>query len=324
MKEQRPSPRQIPKADTYLEAARRVADFLRADQLPSGTIYDRQEASPTRDDHYGHSHFALLAAQLFRTTGDESWLEPMRRAMLYCVNLWDQHPERCGHRDFNAIAIAEAYELVRDVLPEDERARCEAYLRGCRRPLVLGRGNHFTIIYCTFYRLGQIFQNEDDCRWARRCMNDRILPAFAPDGFWCDQVGPENLFGRAHWPMGYHPFNLVYLHRYILASDDANARKVFLKALDATAGLVAPDGDFNALGRDQESNFTYTALVYAYEAGAAEIVETDPERAALYREVAARGWAWLQQYLCRDGYFRIKPNELERTSGEATITMRTM
>jgi len=307
--------RQTPNREEYLAAARRVATFLREDQLPSGTIYDRQEGAATRDDHYGHSHFALLTAQLFRMTGDESWLEPMRRAMLYCVDLWEQHPERGGHRDFNDVAVAEAYALVSDILPEDERARWEGYLRDCTRPGFLGRGNHHTIIYHTFYRLGQIFEREDDCQWAQQCMNDRILPAFAPDRFWCDNVGPERLFENAYWPMAYHPFNLVYLHRYILASGDRKAREVFLEALEASAGLVAPDGDYNVLGRDQESNVSYTSLVYAYEAGAAEVAGEDSEKAERYREVAARAWDWLQQYLCEDGFFRIKPNELDPLRG---------
>ena len=304
-----------PGRETYLQAAKKVATFLREDQLPSGNIYDRQEASASRDDHYGHSHFALLCALLFKATEDDSWLEPMRRAMLYCVELWEQHPERGGHRDFNDIAVAEAYGLVSEVLPEDERAKWRSYLEACQRPERLGRGNHFTIIYHTFYRLGQLFGRDDDCRWATQCMRERVLPAFAPDGFWCDHVGPDRLFDGAYWPMAYHPFNLAYLHRYFLASGDEDALEVFLRALDASVGLVAPDGDFNVLGRDQESNFSYTSLVYAYEAGAAQVADREPDRAALYREVARRAWGWLQNYLRDDGYFRIKPNDLEHLRG---------
>lgn len=308
----------VPKRNDYIEVAKSIADFLRQNQLSTGAIYDRTEGMCSPDDSYGPSNFALLAAQLFKVTGDKSWIEPMRRAMLYYLNLLEKQPQwnSIGYRDFNDIAILEAYELVRDFLPENERNKWKNHLRTCPRPTVLRRMNHWTAIYCTFYRLGQIFQREEDCHWAQQCMRELILPAFAPDGFWCDHVGKKSLFVKgAYWPMAYHPFNLVYLYRYILASDDQRARQIFLKALDATVGLIAPDGDFNALGRDQESNFSYSSLVYVYEAGAYEVADKDPEKATLYREVVRRAWAWLQQYLCSDGYFRVKPNDMEHLRG---------
>ncbi len=227
----------------------------------AGGIFDPIDGR-VQGEHYSTSHFALLAAILFRETGEATFLESAKLAIDFHLrtspNEYQPMSEWMYHWDFQNYAFVLSFELLRDQLMPEER---KTWQRGLKK----WRTNHRNkLINWAAMRAWAYAERRELVRspldtllmkWNLRTM----AGAQSPDGSFDDNPNLSR-------PIQYHIFTVAIVHRLWLLTQETSLKRWFDAGIDYFMPFVDPDGEFNYVGRGHRQIFGYAAAIYALEA----------------------------------------------------------
>lgn len=282
--------------------------LYRSNGYTTGKLYDQYGVfdpfeGRVEGDHYATSHFVLMAAAMFRLTGEPKYLQSCifsGEFCLRCLNgypyiLWDMH------FDFNNYALALACYLLGDELPVEVRGRwIHALSRAAQNKHRVGNWFGQRLLYYSLFKklsgsLGavkSIRKNVDRVMYSR---------CFASDGAVEDHPGKSR-------PIQYHAFNLAIILMLGGLERWRNAGTLVGDGLDYLVQFIAPDGDFNYYGRGQKQIFAYSPALFAFETSALSRPEL--------KESAIKVWNFVRRQQRSEGDFQLV---LSPVSGDTRV-----
>ncbi|HWR04513.1 MAG TPA: hypothetical protein VN419_10890 [Humidesulfovibrio sp.] len=249
-------------------------------------------------EHYSATHFALLGCLLDQADPDPARL-PLIRAALefhartsggeYAKGSW------AYHWDFNNYAFAKSLVLLGDALPTAERARGLGVMRAWKE-------NRHKTVNWLFMRAYNATLRRKLCGGLTDALRARYnlflsLRCQLEDGCIEDVRHTSR-------PIQYHAFSTALLHQLYLLTGERRFLRRFLAGLEYLLPFVAPDGDFNYLGRGHEQIFGYGVALYVLEAG----LPHAGGNAQRVDEAAERCLAHLSRYTTPEGCFPLVLN----------------
>ncbi len=264
-----------------------------------GGIYDPVD-DRVLGEHYSTSCFALLGAVLFRITGDKKYLPPSKQAIDFHIRTYkDKYifsPQNY-HSDFNNYAFIETYNLLKDVLVEEEKRNWIEALKNAR----LGRniGTNWMAKRASFLilrdRLG-IKKN-----YFYKILYSLILGLIKRNQ---KKDGCIDDFKNRSRPIQYHVYTLALMGRIFEVTHKEFIKKMFLKGVEYFLYFIDPKGDFNFKGRGQEQIFGYGAAIFVLELAK----KLDEKNGAYYQKLLDQLWEFVLSFKRKDGHFPLVLN----------------
>lgn len=227
----------------------------------AGGIFDPIDGR-VQGEHYSTTHFALLSAILFSETREKKYLDAARLAMEFHLRTspteYAPFSSWMYHWDFQNYAFILSYRLLKNHLPNDERAAWERGILSMKTNHKNKLTNWAAMRAWAFAERAQLFGRRID--HLRMLWNLRdVKKARHADGCFDDD------FNRSR-PLQYHLFTIAILHRLWLLSKDETLKEWIEAGVEYFLPFIDPEGDFNYLGRGQEQIFGSAAAIYALEA----------------------------------------------------------
>lgn len=262
-----------------------------------GGIYDSIDKR-VFGEHYSATHFALLAAVLFRMTDEFEYLNSAKLAIDFHIRT-SKDEYKYGdwnyHWDFNNYAFLETYNLLHGALSSEERERWETSIKSWKTNTHQVTNWLVMRAYSYLFRY-KLFGSFSDYWEYKRILN-HVKRAQLKDGCFEDVKGESN-------PVQYHVFTLAILHRIYQVTKIRGLKKRFLKGVDYFKYFVDPDGDFNFKGRGQEQIFGYGAAIYVLEAAK----NMDSKNRGEYQYLLNKVYGYLLEFVNEDGHFPLVLN----------------
>jgi len=267
------------------------------DDSDRGAIFD----PPSRrvmGEHYAHTHFAWACAMMHRRDGGDEWLGRAMEAIEFHIRTSpDEYPpgDWDYHWDFNNLAFAETYALLRERLDASIRKRWEdALLAWKTNPH--SATNWLAMRAAAARQRGLLLDRPGDMDDARAWL-DRTLSAQTADGCFDDIPGQSR-------PGQYHAYTAALLHRMREFAPE-RIDPALVRAARWLLAATGPDGDMTALGRGQGQIFGYAAAAYLFRAAAS----MDSDFAPHYRWAEDRILQKLAAFQTPEGWIPLALND---------------
>jgi len=240
-----------------------------------GWLADRQVAEPGYDqggirdpltgvvagEHYSTTHFALLGCLLDQAEPDPERSPLIRSALEFHARTSGGEYARGSwayHWDFNNYAFAKSLVLLGRTIPQAERDSGLDTMRAWKQ-------NRHKTVNWLLMRAYNATLRQNLCGGMLDALRARhslflSLRCQLEDGCIEDVRHTSR-------PIQYHAFSTALLHQLYLLTKKQRFLDRFLAGLKYLLPFVAPNGDFNYLGRGHEQIFGYGVALYVLEAG---------------------------------------------------------
>ena len=212
-------------------------------------------------EHYSATHFALLGCLLDQPEPDPTRSPLIRSALEFHIRTSGGEYARGSwayHWDFNNYAFAKCFVLLEKTLPKAERERYLSAMRAWKE------NKHKTVNWL-FMRAYNATLRRKLCGGLLDSLRARRSLFL---GLRCQlEDGCIEDLRHTSRPIQYHAFSAALLHQLFLLTGERRYLRRFMAGLDYLLPFVAPNGDFNYLGRGHEQIFGYGVALYVLEAG---------------------------------------------------------
>jgi len=237
-------------------------------------------------EHYSTTHFALLGCLLDQAEPDPERLPLIRSALeFHARTSGGEYAEGSWayHWDFNNYAFAKSLVLLGQTIPKAERDSGLDTMRAWK-------ANRHKTVNWLLLRAYNAKLRQNLCGGMLDALRARYslflsLRCQLEDGCIEDVRHTSR-------PIQYHVFSTALLHQLYRLTKEQRFLDRFLAGLKYLLPFVAPNGDFNYLGRGHEQIFGYGVALYVLEAGLPH-VGRDAQRVS---EAAEHCLAYLARY----------------------------
>ncbi len=255
-------------------------------------------------NYYADAYAALVFAELWRLTGEKTWLEGSRLALEFVRRVYPQYAPASivwHHSDFKNPAFHEAVEQVlapAGALPTDE-------LAACRQLIARFTEDSYspTNVFALRFHWHSARNRPEDGPAAARCL-ERLTQDQTADGLLHDNIAT---YPDAH-DLTYHQYSLACLAQGLEAADSPEAEALFLKGVRFSLRVVTPDGEVAYVGRGANNVYHAASAVLAFEAAAGRAA--DAAETAAMRRAARRVFERLERQARPDGLLPTAMNAL--------------
>jgi len=253
-------------------------------------------------EHYGTSHYALLAMLIYQKNNKEIYFESAIEAMEFQIRTryYFKYANGGNHRDFNNLAIVEFYILLNRLRP-----------------------NHPLNQKLKFIIHTLIPHNNSACNWiAMRCLQYYLLANITSRNLlykykakkelgwllsWQDEEGCFHDAEDNSKPIQYHAYAVALIYKIWEITNNNEVYNAFIKGINWLCAHFDNNGDFNYSGRGQRQIFGYPVAIYSLLCA---FYETDSK---YYLELANKCLAYICKYQKQDGSFPLVLNDLNDT-----------